>query len=63
MCHPSTANWGSFGDRQIKPSTRLKVEMSCPQLTSVDPQGPSAIELLSRFLKNTVPAKLSIMEL
>lgn len=39
MCHPSTANWGSFGDGQIKPSTRIKVEMSCPQLTSVDPQG------------------------
>lgn len=39
MCHPSTVNWVSFGDSQIKPSTRIKVEISCPQLISVDPQG------------------------
>lgn len=39
MCHPSTVNWVGFGDGQIKPSTRIKVEMSCPQLISVDPQG------------------------
>lgn len=39
MCHPSTVNWVSFGDIQIKPSTRIKVGMSCPQLISVDPQG------------------------
>lgn len=39
MCHPSTVNWVSFGDRQIQASARIKVEISCPQLISVDPQG------------------------
>lgn len=39
MCHPSTVNWVSFGDRHVQASTRKKVEMSCPQLISVDPQG------------------------
>jgi len=58
MCHPSTANWASFGDSQIKPSIRIKVEMSRPQPISVDPQGTfchgTSFQILEKYSSHKI---------
>lgn len=48
-----------FGDSCIKPSTRIKVEMSCPQLISVDPQGTFCCRTSFQILEKDSSCKIT----
>lgn len=48
-----------FRDSQIKPSTRIEVELSCPQLISVDPQGTFCCRTPSQILEKDSNCKIT----